>query len=159
MLIAHAVVPALFEEALFRYIPMKLLLPYSKRWCVFYSALCFALIHCSFTQMPYAFAAGVIFMLVDVALDSIWPSVILHFVNNAVSVIFMKYCVDSFVTWIFVSALFILAALSAAIVCKRRNLYRDLFAGSLDKGGGFKVTYAPFLLIVICTYVATVNLL
>ena len=78
MLLAHALVPAIFEEALFRYIPMKLLLHYSRRWCVLYSAFCFALIHCSFVQMPYAFVAGAIFMSVDVAFGSVWPSVILH---------------------------------------------------------------------------------
>lgn len=61
MLIVHALTPAVLEEALFRYLPMKLILPYSKRFCVFYSAFCFAMIHCNFSQMPYAFVAGVIF--------------------------------------------------------------------------------------------------
>ena len=82
---------------------MKLLLPYSKRHTVIYSSLFFALIHCSFSQMPYAFIAGVIFMLVDVAFDSVWPSIILHFVNNSLSIVWMKYCSGTVATLVMLS--------------------------------------------------------
>lgn len=159
MLLVHAVVPALFEEALFRYVPMKLLLPYSKRLCVFYSALCFALIHCSFAQMPYAFVAGVIFMIIDVALESVWPSVILHLVNNSASVIWMKYCSENTASWIFISVLLILTLVSCVIIYRHREEYRDTFYGALDKGEDFAVTYAPAILIIICSYIATVELI
>ena len=81
-IVIHALLPALLEEGLFRYIPMKLLLPYSKKWTVILSALFFALIHTNLFQLPYAFAAGVIFLLLDISFGSIIPSVILHFINN-----------------------------------------------------------------------------
>ena len=90
MILVHAAAPAFFEEALFRYIPIKLLLPYSKRWCIIYSAFCFALIHCNLFSIPYAFVAGILFMMIDIALESVWPSVILHLINNIASVIWMK---------------------------------------------------------------------
>lgn len=158
MLLTHAVVPALFEEALFRYIPMKLLLPYSKRWCIIYSALCFALIHCSFFQMPYAFVAGAMFMMINISFGSVWPSVILHFINNAVSVIWIKYCGDIDAGWIFVIALAIFAAVSCLFIYRQRKRYTALFDGVFDKGDSFEVTYAPISLMVICCYVAISNL-
>ncbi|MBQ7344114.1 MAG: CPBP family intramembrane metalloprotease [Clostridia bacterium] len=158
MLAIHALIPAILEEALFRYIPMKLLLPYSKRWCVIYSALCFALIHCSLYQMPYAFVAGIIFMMVDVAFDSVWPSVILHFVNNAASVIWLKYCSGITGSVIFISTLALLSLISIFFIYRRRESYRALFRGSFDKGESFAVTYAPLALAAITFYLAFLNL-
>ena len=37
-LLVYALVPAVLEEALFRFIPLKLLLPYSKKWAIILSA-------------------------------------------------------------------------------------------------------------------------
>lgn len=158
MLLVHAVVPAFFEEILFRYIPMKLLLPYSRRYCVIYSALCFALIHCSFTQMPYAFVAGVLFMLIDVAFESIWPSVILHFINNAASVVWIKCSGNSLSMWVFVAVLFGLAVISVPFIYRKRREYLPLLKSSFEKGEVSKLTYAPFTLVVVCCYVAFANL-
>ena len=158
MLLTHAVAPALFEEALFRYIPMKLLLPYSRRWCVIYSSVCFALIHCSFSQMPYAFVAGIAFMVVDVALGSVWPSVILHVANNSASVIASKYCHQPTDMLLFVGVLLALCALSLAFVLKDRESYKDMLSGSFDRGESFKVSYAPFALAVICCCIAAMNI-
>ncbi len=159
MLLSHALLPALFEEALFRYIPMKVLMPYSRRWCVIYSAFTFALIHCSFFQMPYAFIAGIIFMAIDVALGSVWPSVILHLVNNTVSVIGMRYCTTPNSIAVFVVALLLLSAVSLLFALKERHLYKEKLLYSFDKGEGFSATYAPFALAVICCYIATISLL
>ena len=159
MLLIHALVPALFEEALFRYIPMKLLLPYSRRWCVLYSALCFALIHCSFVQMPYAFVAGVIFMLIDVAFESVWPSVILHFINNTASVVWIKYCQGSNGAWIFVGVILFLSSVSFIVLFKHRKRYAEILKNTMKKSGSFDISYAPVILIIICFYIATVNLI
>jgi membrane protease YdiL (CAAX protease family) len=150
MLLIHALVPAVLEEALFRYIPMKLLLPYSRRWCVIYSALVFALIHCSFVQMPYAFVAGIIFMTVDVALGSALPSVILHFVNNAASVVLMKYCSTPVATAVFISVMLLLTLVSLVFVYRRRGEYLSDIRAAFDKGEGFAATYSPLALVVVC---------
>jgi membrane protease YdiL (CAAX protease family) len=158
MLFLHALIPAFLEEALFRYIPMKLLLPYSKRWCVMYSALCFALIHCSFYQMPYAFIAGLIFMIVDVAFGSVWPSVILHFINNAASVVWIKYCSGITGYVIFVSSLLVLSLISVLFIIRKWKEYCAAFRGALDKGESSAITYAPFTLALITCYIAFVNL-
>ena len=159
MLVSHALAPALLEEALFRYIPMKLLLPYSKRTCIVYSSLCFAFIHCSLAQMPYAFVAGIIFMIVDVALDSVWPSVILHFINNAASVIMMKYCNDTVSASIFLSVLLLLCAVSVFFIFKKKQNYKKMLKTALGKGQGVAVTYAPFALAAICLYIAVASII
>lgn len=158
MILLHALVPAVLEELLFRYIPMKLLLPYSKRWCILYSAICFALIHCSFLQIPYAFAAGVIFMAIDVAMGSVWPSLILHFVNNTASVTWIKYCSGMTASAIFISVMLILSIVSLIFIYKKRGTYKEMFLGVFDKGDGFAVTYAPVALILITCYLASLNL-
>lgn len=158
MLLIHALIPAVLEELLFRYIPLKLLLPYSKRWCVIYSALCFSLIHCSFSSMPYAFIAGIIFMTFDVIFESVWPSIILHLLNNATSVVFMKYCSGTASSLAFVFVLVILALVSLVFVNGRREEYGKDVLSAFEKGEGSTVIYAPLILVVICFYIAWSNL-
>lgn len=158
MLIYHALIPAVLEEALFRYIPMKVILPYSRRGCIIYSAFAFALIHCNFYQMPYAFIAGAIFMLIDVALDSVWPSVILHFINNSASIIWIKYCSEELPSVIFVSALLVLATLSLTYVLLNREKYRQIFTGAFAKGESGSIGYPPFILLIITCYIAAASL-
>jgi membrane protease YdiL (CAAX protease family) len=159
MLIVHALTPAVLEEALFRYVPMKLLAPYSKRTCIIYSAFCFALIHCSFWQMPYAFVAGMIFMSVDLALGSVWPSVILHLVNNAASVVMMKYCTTPTATLTFVLVMLSLVLLSLVFIFLGRRKYRDAFVSAFEGGEKSETTYAPIILAIMCGSLALMNLI
>ena len=58
-LFRHALLPAILEEMLFRYIPLRLLLPYSRRSALLVSAIMFSLIHLNLFQIPYALFAGV----------------------------------------------------------------------------------------------------
>ena len=134
-LISHALVPAVMEEVLFRYLPMRLLSAHSKRVSVLVSAFFFALIHHSVFSFFYAFVAGVIFMSVDLALDSIWPSVIIHFVNNAVSVLLM-FGLGAVVY----PCLFALCAISIAIIVLKRAEYKKLFLPLLLGGEKFRIT-------------------
>lgn len=158
MFLDHAVIPAIFEEMLFRYVPLILLAPYSKRACIFYSAFCFALIHCSFWQMPYAFVAGLVFMAVDIALDSVWPSVILHLVNNAASVLMMKYCHTSLETLYFVLGMAALVLVSLIFIYRKRREYRDMLVSSFESGEKGEFTYATAMLTLMCGYFAVMNL-
>ena len=158
MLIIHALAPAVLEEMLFRYMPMKLLLPYSPRLCVLISALYFALIHANLFQMPYAFAAGIIFMLIDVALESVWPSLILHLVNNLLSVVWMKYCLTSGAMAAFAVILIAAAAVSAVVMSRHVGEYRDCAKRALIKGDRCEFSNAPIALAVLSLYIALMNL-
>ncbi len=84
-----AVVPALTEEMFFRYVPLKIIAPLSKKSALIISSVFFAVIHTSFFSIPYALAAGMLFMTIDLITESVWPSVILHFLNNLMSVAWM----------------------------------------------------------------------
>ena len=154
MLLVHALIPAVLEEALFRYIPLKLMRPYSKKWCIVYSSFCFALIHCSFSQMPYAFVAGFAFMLVDIIFGSVWPSVILHLLNNATSVVFMKYASGVGESTVFVGALVTLALISFIFIFKKKGKYSSMLRGAFEAGERHDAINLPVILMVVCFYLA-----
>ena len=94
-LLSHALLPAILEEGLFRYLPMKLIGFENGRACVLISALLFALSHHSVFSIPYAFVAGIAFMIIDIISGSVLPSLFMHLFNNSVSVVLMFYSVDS----------------------------------------------------------------
>ena len=82
-----ALMPSVFEEIIFRgifFFGYKKTNPIVK--AIFINSLAFAALHLNFQQFFYAFAMGWIFCLIDVSLDSIIPSVILHFIFNATQV-------------------------------------------------------------------------
>lgn len=111
-LVVHALIPAAFEEALFRYIPMRLLARDNSRVCILISALFFALSHHSLFSIPYAFVAGVAFMTLDIISGSVLPSLVIHLLNNAVSVILMFYGEGSLVASILPLAIATLSSIS-----------------------------------------------
>ncbi len=158
MLLLHALMPAVLEEALFRYLPMKLIAPYSKRWCVILSSAYFALIHMNLYQLPYAFLAGFIFILLDIAAESVWPSVILHLINNAVSVLWIKYSSGSeFVLW-FLIIMITLALAGAAVVIFRRKQYLSMAKTALSEGEPLTDLYAPMLFVTFTLLMTVFNL-
>ena len=131
MLAEHAFIPAILEEMMFRYLPMKLLAPYSKKWCAIISALYFSLIHMNLFQLPYALAAGLIFIVIDLATESVLPSLILHFLNNAVSVLFIKYSPDPGFVLPFVIVMVALALISLIPIVIKRKGYLSAIGSTL----------------------------
>ena len=84
--IATAVVPAFCEEFLFRGLVTCQLLPYGKTTAVLGSALLFGLIHQNPSQFFYATVAGVVLALAVIESGSVWVGVIIHLINNLISV-------------------------------------------------------------------------
>ena len=159
MLVMHALMPAILEEAMFRYLPMKLIAPYSRRWCAVLSAIYFALIHGSLFQLPYALAAGFIFIIIDLAADSVLPSVALHLLNNAVSVLWIKYSSDAgFAAW-YVGAMAALALLSLIPVLINRRKYLARLRSALDAGENLTERAAPTVLVVFLLIMTAINLI
>ena len=159
VLFEHALVPAFLEEMLFRFLPFALLLPHSKRAAVIFSAVFFALMHCSLFQIPYAFVAGVALGLLYLASGSIIPSFILHLINNIFSVFWIKYGgVQSFATYSMIS-IAVLAIISLVImtVLKRRTvitLIKDVF----NTESKLVFTYEPVILMLLTVFIAISNL-
>ena len=159
MLLMHALVPAILEELLFRYVPMKLILPYSKRACIVISSVYFALIHCNLFSIPYALVAGVIFISLDIAFDSVLPSLILHFLNNAMSVVMIKYCNSTTSYLIYVGICVAFLAVSVPFILKFKAVYKEKFNELKNGNKNIDSGYYPLLLIIPTVLVALMNLL
>ena len=87
MFLTMAVVPAFVEEFLFRGLILSNLLPYGRTTAVFASALLFGVMHQNVEQLFYATVAGLVLGFIYVKTESIWTCVLLHFVNNFLSVL------------------------------------------------------------------------
>ena len=123
LIFTHAALTALMEETLFRYIPLAYLTPYSKGGAVLFSALFFALAHGNLFQIPYAFIAGVIFAVLDIAFDSIIPSLLIHFVNNLISIIWLRGGGDTAFVKVYITVLVSAALLSLVPIVVFRERY------------------------------------
>lgn len=81
-----AVIPPIVEELLFRGMILHSLRKYGDGFAVVGSAILFGLYHGNFVQMVFAFIAGLVMALVVVRTHSLWPSILIHFFNNTISV-------------------------------------------------------------------------
>ena len=86
-ILSTAIVPAFCEEYLFRGAVLTNLLPFGKSSAIFASALLFGLMHQNPLQMLYTVLMGVIIGCVYVKTKSIWACIILHGLNNLVTVL------------------------------------------------------------------------
>lgn len=89
-LLAIAVLPAVMEEILFR----GILLNNAEEGvgtvrAIFLSGFCFALYHGSVEQTIYQFICGCLFAYLAVRSRSVVPTVVIHFLNNAVIIVLM----------------------------------------------------------------------
>ena len=82
-----AVMPAFAEEFAFRGIVMGVLRPYSEGLAILVSSAAFALMHGNFVQLPFTFCCGLVFAFIDIKTNSLLPSIIIHFLNNGLSVL------------------------------------------------------------------------
>lgn len=141
-LLTYALLPAVLEEVLFRYVPLKLSAASgtSMRYAVMLSAVMFAFGHLNLLQIPYALAAGLIFAWLDVITDSILPSVILHAANNAISLLLTYFGVNA-ATLI---PLGVLLAASVAALILMRGRYIDKTRELLPKEST-EISAAPLL--------------
>lgn len=157
-MITHALAPAIFEEALFRYVPMRLLAPYSKRGAILISAFFFSLVHLDLFTIPYAFIGGVIFMAIDLATESVIPSVVIHFINNALSVsmFFAPYEHVMILTYIWLGLLTLVSVLA---INRDRDDYWFALLMLNEKGEGARFTVGMLLFALLTMTVAVVNLL
>lgn len=159
-IVSHALIPAVFEEVLFRLVPLRLLSGHSPRYAVILSALFFALVHHSAVSMPYAFVGGIALAAVTLAADSIYPTVIIHFINNLISVISLYFSADfpdiNLIIWIALGAL---TLLSFIFIAKKRREYSSALASTLAVGDGYDGGIAPLIIAIPTVFVAAVELI
>ena len=88
VLITYAVIPAIAEEILFR----GILLNNTEEGAgsiraILLSGFCFSLYHGSVEQTVYQFVCGCLFALLAVRSKAITPTVVIHFINNALIIV------------------------------------------------------------------------
>lgn len=83
-----AVLPALLEELAFRGFLMQPLRKYGDWFAIVSSSLIFGLVHGNMTQAPFAIFAGIALGYVNVVSGSMWTNILLHFLNNLISVLY-----------------------------------------------------------------------
>lgn len=86
--ISCAVMPALAEEFAMRGIVLGSMRKFGDGFAIIVSSLIFGFMHASVYQIPFAFLDGILLGYIVIKTSSIWPAVIIHFLNNAISVIF-----------------------------------------------------------------------
>jgi membrane protease YdiL (CAAX protease family) len=85
--IVTALVPAFCEEFLFRGVFLTNLIPFGKNNAILISALLFSLMHENPAQALFAFVAGILLGLIYIKTGSIWNCIIVHLINNFVSLL------------------------------------------------------------------------
>lgn len=86
-LICIAIIPAIFEESVYRGLYYNTYKKVSIIKAILLSALLFSLLHGNINQFSYTFVMGIILALVVEATDSILSGMIIHFMINAMSVV------------------------------------------------------------------------
>lgn len=86
-ILSTAIVPAFCEEYLFRGAILTNLLPFGKSTAIFASAFLFGFMHQNPVQMLYTMLMGIVIGYIYVKTKSIWVCIILHGVNNFITVL------------------------------------------------------------------------
>ena len=152
----HALVPALLEEMLFRFIPIKLLQKESASpaFSIPFTAIAFSLAHTNLFQIPYAAFAGAALALLFMLTGSIVPSVAVHFLNNLISLLTIYYDFD---LWVYISVA-VLAVASVIIVVLRRNIYKTRLKELFSRKSDFVFPLSIAVYTVLCISMSILNL-
>lgn len=87
MIICTALLPALFEEFAFRGVILGLLRKYGDFFAILISSICFAFMHSTILQIPFALSIGLVLGFITVKSNSLLPAICIHFINNLISVL------------------------------------------------------------------------
>lgn len=105
VLITVAVLPAIFEEIFFRGMLLDGCKVFGNAGAVLLCGGLFALYHQNPAQTIYQFCCGAAFALVALRSGSILPTVLSHFLNNALILILTKLGLDSFTMPVLITVL------------------------------------------------------
>lgn len=91
IIIQMAILPAIFEELLFRKVILNACIKYGTNFAIVVSALAFSLIHLNLSQAIVAFFIGIVFAYIAIKNKNIKINIILHFINNLVATLTYIY--------------------------------------------------------------------
>ena len=126
VLIAVALLPAVFEEIIFRGLLLKGLRSFGMAGAILINGALFALYHQNPAQTLYQFCCGAAFALVAIRSGSILPTMLSHFINNALILVLTKFGLASF------SPTVTIVVIAVSAVCLLLSLAWLIF---FDEGG------------------------
>ena len=88
-IVTYAVIPAILEECFYRVLPAMALGDEDTKSICIISTLLFGFAHLSVFSIPYALFAGLSFFFINRLAKSPLPSILLHLLNNLLSILFM----------------------------------------------------------------------
>ena len=141
--ITHALIPAILEELLFRFAPIKILSE-NKKTALLVSSVMFAFAHANLFQIPYALVAGFIFSAIYMLTGSILPSMLIHFLNNLFSLLSIYGYIKPYLYYPIVFVLFIT---SVIFIYKKRKHYVNKITELLQSEEKVKLSYHPLIFI------------
>ncbi len=161
-LISIVIIPAIFEELLFRKAILNYSKKYGKAFAVVFSALIFGLFHMNLSQGIFAFLIGILFGIIAVQTSSIKLTVLLHFLNNlyaAFQVILSGFELEMFNNIILAVIIFSIIILIRNIP-KIKNLKKEDFKVNKDCLLILKnYTFIISMILIIVIFIVTENIL
>lgn len=160
ILLLMVVLPAVFEELFFRGSLIPALSSGGTAAAIFVSALAFALCHGDAHNLAGPFAAGLIYGYISYSLDSVWPAVIAHLINNALNLL-IAYVTRAYeILGLWSYFLIITGALFCAFTAfSMTALEKLLEKGKVkrllrapEKGAATEVIFTPGLIVLIAVF-------
>ena len=160
-LVGIALLPAIGEEFLFRGVVYGSIRRKGTVYAVFLTALLFALLRGSPVQFIHQFLIGCIMAFLVYQTECLWTSVLFHFVNNAVIIlyefVYKAACATYTIPWWVYLVMFVVAAPLLVLVLLKTGLRKPtdqegdpvpmVAAPSLGRGGAFwakRGEYIPY---------------
>ena len=150
VLLTVAVLPAVFEEIFFRGVLLKGCKAFGEIGAALVCGGIFALYHQNPAQTIYQFCCGFAFALVAIRAGSVLPTVLSHFLNNALVIILTKFGLDNLSTplglvLLCVSALCLLGTLGYLLFLDKQKTEKP-------KGTKKEFLLGAFIGLVICAF-------
>lgn len=120
-----AILPAIFEELLFRKAMLSVLSKYGNLVAILITSSCFALIHQNLTQGVFAFFMGIVLGYITIKTKSIIPAMIIHFLNNFTAAISIIALQKNNTTITYVTGIIITAVLIISGIILIKNLLKN----------------------------------
>lgn len=158
LFLLYALIPAVLEELVFRYVPMTLIAPHSKKSATVISALLFAFVHCDLFEIPYALFAGFLYAILDIALGSVLPSMLLHLLNNTFAILWQTHIIPSNASGLALAILGGLGILSAVAIIFLRKSYQRKIGYILDSHDKTEMPTSSALFVAVTGAVAVLSL-
>lgn len=122
ILFVVAVLPAIFEELIFRGVLLRGLKSFGTVGAVLLCGGLFSLYHQNPAQTIYQFCCGMAFALMALRAGSVFPTILSHFANNAAIILLTKFGVVNLPIWLIIlCAVCLLATLAYLIFVENNN--------------------------------------